>query len=192
MRNIDEVDFLPILPVSPVRMSFERKDVPMNRRKFVRSLTLGAASLAAVATFSASAASVGETVALPAVTLIDGTVLMPEHWKGKVLIVERFATWCPFCKVQNPKLEKLLKMNKAKGLEVLALSIDKNAAEVPKYMQQHGYTFSAAMMTPEWQRVLGDVKGLPVIWVIGRDGKLKQVESGELLDEDVAELARWL
>ena len=68
---------------------------------------------------------------------------------------------------------------------MLALSIDKNAAEVPKYMQQHGYTFNAAMMTPEWQRVLGDIKGLPVIWVIGRDSKVKQVEAGELLDEDV-------
>ena len=78
----------------------------------------------------------------------------------------------------------------------LALSackpIDKNAAEVPKYMQQHALTFHAAMMTPEWQRVLGDVKGLPVIWVVGRDGRLKQIEAGELLDEDVAELARWL
>ena len=140
----------------------------------------------------ARATTVGQAIAIPSTTLIDGTVLKPEHWKGKVLIVERFATWCPFCKVLNPKLEKLLRAHKSKGLEVLALSIDKNVAEVPKYMKQHGYTFNAAMMTPEWQKALGDVKGLPVTWVIGRDGKLKQVESGELLDEDVAELARWL
>ena len=40
--------------------------------------------------------------------------------------------------------------------------------------------------------MLGDLKGLPVIWVIGRDDKLKQIESGELLDEDVTELTRWL
>ena len=95
----------------------------------------------------------------------------------------------PVLQSAEPEAGKLLKANKGRGLEVLALSIDKNAAEVPKYMQQHGYTFNAAMMTPEWQRVLGEQKGLPVIWVIGRDGKVKQVESGELLDEDVAELA---
>ena len=47
-------------------------------------------------------------------------------------------------------------------------------------------------MTPEWQRALGAAKGLPTLWVVGRDGKLKQVESGELLDEDISELARWL
>ena len=140
----------------------------------------------------ADAAAIGDAIKLPSTTLFDGTVLAADYWRGKVLIVERFATWCPFCKVQNPKLDALLRANKSKGLEVLALSVDKNAAEVPKYMKAPGYVFNAAMMTPEWQRVLGDIKGLPVIWVIGRDGKLKQLEAGELLNEDVAELARWL
>ncbi len=164
----------------------------MNRRQFASFLGLSAFAGAMASASTAHAAAVGDALALPATTLIDGKVIAPDYWKGKVLIVERFATWCPFCKVQNPKLDRLLKANRAKGLEVLALSIDKNAAEVPKYLQQHALTFHAAMMTPEWQRVLGDVKGLPVIWVVGRDGRLKQIEAGELLDEDVAELARWL
>ena len=159
----------------------------MNRRNAIKVLSTSPLLFA-----TAQAAVVGDGLTLPSTTLIDGTVLKPDHWKGKVLIVERFATWCPFCKVQNPKLDRLLRANQSKGLEILALSIDKNAAEVPKYMQQHGYTFNAAMMTLDWQRVLGDVKGLPVVWVIGRDGKLKQIESGELLDEDIAELTRWL
>lgn len=162
----------------------------MNRRSFAQAIALTLVS--PLIAYDAQAAAVGDVMVVPATTLIDGTVRAPDHWRGKVVIVERFATWCPFCKVQNPKLEKLLRANQSKGLEVLALSVDKNAAEVPKYMKTHGYTFNAAMMTPEWQRVLGDIKGLPVIWVIGRDGKLKQVEVGELLDEDVAELARWL
>ena len=138
------------------------------------------------------AAVVGDSPKLPATTLIDGSVLPAARWQGKVLIVEKFATWCPFCKVQNPKLDKLLRAHRARGLEVLALSIDRNPAEVPKYMQHHGYSFHAAMMTPEWQSVLGDVKGLPVIWVFGRDGRIKQIETGELLDEDIEELSRWL
>ena len=162
----------------------------MNRRTFAQGIALTLAS--PMLAYEAGAAAIGDAINVPATTLIDGTALAPDHWRGKVLVVERFATWCPFCKVQNPKLEALLRANKAKGLEVLALSVDKNAAEVPKYMKARGYTFNAAMMTPEWQRALGDIKGLPVIWVIGRDGKLKQVEAGELLDEDVTELARWL
>jgi thiol-disulfide isomerase/thioredoxin len=159
----------------------------VNRRNVIKALSMSPLLFA-----TAQGAVVGEHIALPPTTLINGTLLTSDHWRNKVLIVERFATWCPFCKLQNPKLEKLLRANKSKGLEVLVLSIDKNAAEVPKYMLQHGYTFNAAMMTPEWQRVLGDVKGLPVIWVIGRDGTLKQIEAREMFDEDIDELARWL
>ena len=161
----------------------------MNRRTFGQTLAL---AFTPTLLREAHAAAIGDTITLPTTTLIDGTVLTPEHWRNKVLIIERFATWCPFCRVQNPKLDKLLRANKTKGLEVLALSIDKNTAEVPTYMKARGYTFNTALMTPDWQRVLGDIKGLPVIWVIGRDGKLKQVEAGELLDEDIAELGRWL
>ena len=159
----------------------------MNRRN-----AIGVLSMLPLLFATTQAAVVGEALTLPATTLIDGTMLKSDHWRNKVLIVERFATWCPFCKVQNPKLDALLRGHKSRGLEVLALSIDRDAAVVPRYMRQYGYTFNAAMMTPEWQRLLGDIKGLPVIWVIGRDGKLKQVESGELLDEDVTEVARWL
>jgi thiol-disulfide isomerase/thioredoxin len=148
------------------------------------SATLGSAPLRARA--------LGETIALPPVTLIDGRTLPPDTWRSKVLIVEKFATWCPFCKIMNPKIEKLLQANRSRGLEVLALSTDRNAAEVPKYMQGNRYSFYAAMWSADWERALGAHKGLPVFWVVGRDGRLKQVESGELLDEDVAEFARWL
>ena len=76
--------------------------------------------------------------------------------------------------MQNPKLEKLLKANKSRGLEVLALVHRQNAAEVPKYMQQHGYT---GQRRDDDARVAARARrpeGLPVIWVIGRDGKVKQ------------------
>ena len=113
----------------------------MNRRNILKMV-----AVAPLLADAASAATLGDTVALPATTLIDGRTLQSDHWKGKVIIIERFATWCPFCKVQNPKLDALLRANKSKGLEVLALSIDKNAAEVPKYMKARGYTFNAAIL----------------------------------------------
>ena len=99
----------------------------MNRRNAIQALTI-----APLLAGSAFASKVGETVVLPPIKLIDGTVLAPAHWRGKVLIAERFATWCPFCKVQNPKLEKLYRAHREKGLEVSLLSVDKNPAEVPK------------------------------------------------------------
>jgi thiol-disulfide isomerase/thioredoxin len=163
------------------------------RRTFAARRRLLSALVCAPLIFNfVHAAALGVPIAIPTTTLLDGSVLAPDHWRGKLLIVERFATWCPFCKVQNPLLEKLYRSHKAKGLDVLLLSVDKNPTEVPKYIQQFGYTVKVAMMTPAWQAALGNAKGLPVIWVIGRDGTLKQLENGELHEADIAELARWL
>lgn len=167
-----------------------------DRRRFSLALVtaglVGAAAVGGLPRLAHAQPKVGDPVILPSVKTIEGKTLPASQWRGKVLIVEKFATWCPFCKVMNPKIEKLLQKERSRGLDVLALSIDRNPAEVPKYMQQHGYTFHAAMWTPEWERALGAVKGLPIFWIIGRDSKLKQIEAGELLDEDVAEFARWL
>ncbi len=76
-----------------------------------------------------------------------------------------------------------MRSRRCQRLQVLALSIDNSEAKVPKYMQHHRYALNAAMMAPVWQRVLG-TRRLPVSWAIGRDGKLKQVESRALLNED--------
>ncbi len=139
-----------------------------------------------------TAPKIGDRIKLPHVNTVEGKSLPATHWQGKVLIINKFATWCPFCRVMNPKIEKLYQKERGRGLEVLGLSIDRNPAEVPKYMQERKYSFPAAMWSPDWERALGAVKGLPVYWIIGRDGLLKQIESGELLDEDVAEFAKWL
>ena len=64
----------------------------MNRRQFASFLGLFAFAGAMASASTVHAAAVGDALALPATTLIDGKVIAPDYWKGKVLIVERFAT----------------------------------------------------------------------------------------------------
>lgn len=134
----------------------------------------------------------GSSLQFPAVTLVDGRVLPPEHWQGKVVVIERWATWCPFCARQNPNLNGLHLDHQGKGLEVLALSTDKSVQTVQAYLAKTGYKFHVAMMTPEWQARLGSSRTLPELWVIGRDGRVKEYVPGEMFPEDVAALSHWL
>jgi thiol-disulfide isomerase/thioredoxin len=136
--------------------------------------------------------AIGSSIALPPVKLLDGRDIAPDYWRGKVLVVERWATWCPFCANQNPNLDRLHRAQGANGLEVLGLSIDKDPAVVRKYMTDRKYAFHAAMMTDAWTNALGRTRKLPVVWVVGRDGKLKEVIPGEMFPDDVEQLARWL
>lgn len=138
------------------------------------------------------APAIGSTIATPRTELLDGLVMEPGVWRNKVLLVQLWATWCPFCAKQNPLLDKLWRARRGDGIELLGLYIDEKSDTVKHYMAERGYRFPVARFDQAWWSVLGRPKGLPVLWVIGRDSRLRQVEIGEMFAEDVELLERWL
>jgi peroxiredoxin len=136
--------------------------------------------------------ALGVPIRLPELSLLDGTVFKPEQAKGQVTVVYWWASTCPFCAQQSPEMQKLWLANQAKGLRMLALSVDKTPEAALAYLHKKGYSFPSGWVTPQVQQVLPKPKGLPVTLVIGRDGKLLQAEKGQMFPEDVAQLASWL
>ena len=135
---------------------------------------------------------VGDALPLPPVTLLDGSTWSPATAGGKVLVVYWWASWCPFCAVQSPHIEALWRAHRARGLEVLALSIDRQPAAAITYMKAKGYSFPAGMLTPDVAKILPRPRGLPVVVVRGRDGQVVFAESGEMFPEDVEGLKKFL
>ena len=135
---------------------------------------------------------IGSLLRLPEVTLFDGNVVTPRQADGNVLVVYWWASWCPFCAEQNPYMEKLWQSQRSRGLQMLALSIDRKRDDATQYLKKKGYTFPAGWVTPAIARALPKPKGLPVTLVRGRDGTVLQAEKGLLFPEDVEQLARWL
>lgn len=137
--------------------------------------------------------ALGSDFRLPAsVELIDGRKLQTRDWAGKVVVLEYWATWCPFCARQMPHVQALYDKHHGRGLEVLALSIDRKPADIAPFLKTKRYTFPVAWLSPQLARVLPKPPGLPVTIVVGRDGKVKMADSGELFAEDVAGIARFL
>ncbi|MDD4886069.1 MAG: TlpA family protein disulfide reductase, partial [Thiomonas sp.] len=66
------------------------------------------------------------------------------------------------------------------------------AGDLPPYLKMKNYTFPVAWLSPQLAKVLPKPAGLPVTIVIGRDGKVKMADSGELLPEDIADIAKFL
>ena len=162
-------------------MSMARLTLPL---LMAAALLLGAGA--------AQALQVGDPVVLPDIKLHDGSVLRAADLKGKVVVLQYWASWCPFCKNTMPHLQKLYEANKAKGLEVIMLSVDKTEREAVDALRERGFTFRAGMAGEQINRVFGRLRGLPVTYVIGRDGRVVRQEMGELFAEDVAEFAGLL
>ena len=167
-----------------------------NRRNLIQSMAALAACGAAVPGSTKEAGAplpkAGSALPLPSLALLDGRPWTPAVAQGKVLVVYWWASWCPFCAVQSPHIEALWRAQKASGLEVLALSIDKDRAAAANYMKSKGYSFPAGMLTPEVAKMLAKPAGLPVVVVRGRDAKVVFAESGEMFPEDVEGLKKFL
>lgn len=177
----------------------------LTRRKAIRSSLQAALALAACGGLPAWAKgseqplpSVGAVLRLPDVALLDGRIWRAADMRGKTLVVYWWASWCPFCAVQSPHIEALWRAQRANGLEVLALSIDKQAAAASTYIKAKNYSFPAGMLTPQVAKSLAKPAGLPVVVVLkvngqdGRTGKVVFAEGGEMFPEDIEGLKKYL
>lgn len=160
----------------------------MDRRRSLRAL---AAALGAAAFGPAFAAKVGHHVDWRDVRLLDGRVLPASALKGRVVVVEFWASWCPFCARQNPLLQQLYEAQRGRGLDFLTFSIDREPAKARAYLTEHRYTFPAAMATATSEKWFGPREGLPELYVVDRDGRIVFREAGEMFPEDVQALARF-
>lgn len=135
---------------------------------------------------------VGSLLQVPRVVLLDNTVYEPAQSAGQFLLVYWWSSTCPFCALQSPSMEKLWQQQRGKGMQMLALSIDRKPELATKYLIQKGYTFPSAWASPEWRRSFPKPKGLPITLLRGRDGSLLLAEKGQMFAEDVEAIAALL
>lgn len=139
----------------------------------------------------AHALNVGDHLKIESLTMIDGQQLSAAQLKGKYLVVQVWATWCPYCHRQNANLKELVRKTQGGNLEVIGLSIDKRIETVQKYAKNNDINFNLAMMTPELERMFGKRRGIPELYVIDPSGRVLQKDVGQMVDLDVFELARF-
>jgi thiol-disulfide isomerase/thioredoxin len=134
----------------------------------------------------------GTPLAVPDLTLFDGRRFTGADAEGRVLVLYWWASWCPFCALQSPLMEKLWLDHRGRGLQLLGLSIDRQASDATAYLAKRGYSFPSGLVTPDFARALPKPKGLPVTVVRGRDGRVLMGEAGQLFPEDVEQIAGFL
>lgn len=129
--------------------------------------------------------ALGSPLNLPRITLLDGSVYEPASSAGRPLLVYWWSSTCPFCALQSPSMDTLWQRQKGKGLQMVALSIDRTPGAAVAYLKAKGYSFPAAWASPEWRKAFPKPRGLPITLLRGRDGTLLLAEKGQMFAEDV-------
>ena len=151
----------------------------------------GTLLLVATPALAQSAGEVGSVVAWRDVALLDGRTLKARELRSGAVVVQIWASWCPFCGAQNPHVQKLHDATANHGLTVLAFSIDLTEQAAKDYLAKRGYTFNVAMRSADVDRWFGRSRTLPETYVVDAKGTVVFVHRGEMFPEDIAALARF-
>lgn len=102
---------------------------------------------------------------------LEGKKLELEHFKGKVVFLNFWATWCGPCKEEMPSMEVLHDQFKEKGFVFLTISVDYAGIKpVKEFIEKHRYTFPV-LVDPKGETLdLFEVKGIPTTFLIDKKG----------------------
>lgn len=122
-----------------------------------------------------------------AVTDLDGKTISSQALRGKVVLVNFWATWCPPCRAEIPDLIALQAKYKD-NLVVLGISEDEGPVDtVRAFVAEHKVNYFIAMTTPEVSRIFRGVAALPTTFVLDPEGRIVQKHVGQL-NAQVADL----
>ena len=115
-----------------------------------------------------------ESVEAPAFSLPDltGKKIQLKSYRGKLVFLNFFATWCGPCRKEMPGMEQLFRAYRDKGLVVLAVNMEQSAKTVRPFVQELKLSFPVLLDAEGSVSHDYGIRALPVSFLVGRDGNL--------------------
>jgi thiol-disulfide isomerase/thioredoxin len=122
---------------------------------------------------------------------LDGKDFTTADWKGKVVLVDFWATWCGPCMAEMPRVKKMYADYHDKGLEILGVSNDQSADDLAKFRADNKDApwpqlfDAAAAQQQQWNPItLGyGINGIPTMFLIDKKGVCRTVEAREKMED---------
>ncbi|GBU28046.1 thiol-disulfide oxidoreductase ResA [Treponema sp. R8-4-B8] len=102
--------------------------------------------------------------------LLDGTKISLSQFKGKVIFLNFWATWCGPCRSEMPSMEAVYKRLKDKGFEILAINLGDSRSEVSAFMNEYKLSFPAILDEKSATGYHYNVQAIPTTYIIDRRG----------------------
>lgn len=131
----------------------------------------------------------GDRPLAPPFSLLDlnGRELELADHKGKVVLLDFWATWCGPCQIEIPGFVKLQERYRDQGLVMIGISLDDTPEPVREFYREYRMNYAVAMGNDKISEVYGGIFGLPTTFLIGRDGRIYFKHMGATAISDIEE-----
>ena len=105
---------------------------------------------------------------------IDGKMVSLSDFKGKVVILDFWATWCPPCRKEIPSFIELYQQYKGKGLEIIGIALDRQGPSVVEpFVKKTGINYHILYPTRKVIIDYGGIESIPTTFIIDKKGKIR-------------------
>jgi len=150
-------------------------------------LTLGLLVSGCSAGSEPSEAQVGELAPKFQLQNLDGQSVALSKFRGKPVVLNFWATWCPPCRDEMPYIQEIYNEWSDKGLVVLAINYGESASRVKKFVQYYGLSFPVLLDTKQDVAQKYNVRGIPTTFFIDKDGIIQDMKVGAFQSKEEIE-----
>jgi peroxiredoxin len=111
---------------------------------------------------------------------LNNQTLELANYRGKVVLLDFWATWCTPCRGEIPHFVEFQNNYREQGLQVIGISMDDDAKPVREFYQEFKMNYPVALGNEKVAEAYGGVLGLPITFLIGRDGQVAAKYVGEV------------
>ncbi len=125
---------------------------------------------------------------------LDGKQVTLSDLRGRPVLINFWATWCPPCRLEMPAMQRVYERHKDEGLVILAVNYRETEEQVRPFVEELGLTFSILLDRDGNVANQYRVLGLPTTYFVDRTGRVRQVRVGamseDFMETNVQELLR--
>lgn len=138
-------------------------------------------------------AQVGEAAPDFELTTLDGNSAKLSDYKGKIVILNFWATWCPPCQAEMPHMQNFYEENHHKGIEIVAINLtssDRGLDKVKEFVNKHHITFPILLDEEGTVENIYDTIAIPTTYIIDQEGFITEKITGPVDEERLKNLIK--
>ncbi|AEF95232.1 alkyl hydroperoxide reductase/ Thiol specific antioxidant/ Mal allergen [Desulfotomaculum nigrificans CO-1-SRB] len=124
---------------------------------------------------------------------INGKQVRLSDLRGKKVLINFWTTWCKYCRVEMPELQKFYEQTKDKNWQILTVNItrsERSISDVKDYLKTNNFTFPVLLDKTGQVAAQYGINSIPTSFILNEKGEVIQTKMGPFSQQELTELAK--